>query len=94
MLRKVVVVNKIIILNNDDTMAAQTRVLYDGMMGDLPSVISNGENRLECFECHEKSLYHDAIAYWNEEIDDLLCPVCYGRRGESDNNYEKVLTQH
>ncbi len=75
-------------------MSQNPRVVYDGNMGNLPSVVSTGENQLECFDCHDASLYHDAIAFWDEKSDDLLCTSCHEKKGESGDDYIKVLTQH
>jgi len=68
---------------------------------NLPVVQSTSQTELSCDACSDKELCHDAVAYYNNVIDVLLCPCCYiqfkkfreiGMLGQS-SNYVQVLTQ-
>lgn len=73
-----------------------TRVEEGGYMGKYQTVnATEGSPNLECFTCHDESLYHDSFAYWNEDDYDLLCSACYRKKSQDDGTkYIKVLTQH
>lgn len=56
---------------------------------------------LECFVCGDKSLCHGSEAYWNKEMDDLLCGKCHRKRMSSNSStgssgmvYVRVATSH
>lgn len=72
------------------------RTEYGGHLGKYLTVNAlENQPDLHCFECKDGSLYHDAIAYWHEEDDDLLCVKCFGSLDKPNKNeYKKVLTQH
>jgi hypothetical protein len=67
------------------------RTQYGGMMGKYITVEAT-EGQLECFRCGDDSLYHDSLAYWHEEKDDLVCQSCFKKMEMKD--YDLVLTQH
>lgn len=48
---------------------------------------------LDCFTCHDKSLYHDSHAFWNEDKDDLLCVQCFKQLNDT-TGYISVITFH
>lgn len=75
---------------------SERRACYGGHMGKWYTVSpTEGSEPLECFACHDESLYHDSFAYWNDEECDLLCTKCYQKKdGKNGTNYIKVLTQH
>jgi len=73
------------------------RVWSEFDLGELTTVSATEEygKNLDCFSCHDKSLYHDSFAYWNNDKDDLLCENCFGKLGaENQTGYQRVLTFH
>jgi hypothetical protein len=72
------------------------RAGYGGHMKEWYTVSpTEGSGPLDCFGCHDESLYHDSIAYWDDDACDLLCLKCYSEKGEIEKStYMKVLTYH
>jgi hypothetical protein len=54
---------------------------------------SGNQKDLECFTCHDSSLYHDSYAYWNQDKDDLLCVTCFAELPDQ-TGYISVITYH
>jgi len=53
----------------------------------------NYEKDLDCFTCHDDSLYHDSNAYWSKDKDDLLCVECF-KKLQDKTGYVSVITFH
>jgi hypothetical protein len=48
---------------------------------------------LDCFTCHDESLYHDSNAFWSKDKDDLLCVDCF-KKLQDKTGYVSVITFH
>jgi len=73
------------------------RVVSNGNFGDMQSVSANPSyhSDLDCFSCHDESLYHDSFAYWSPAADDLLCEACFAKLSQEKRaNYQRVITFH
>ncbi len=76
--------------------ARECRVQYGGhLINTIICVQSANDNPLECFTCHDESLYHDAWCHWNETTDDLLCVKCFeSLEPGAQASYQRALSQH